>query len=130
MILPTKKFLSNTPFEQLAHMMEELGEVARALREHDEVHAKEEAADLQLSCETFIAILGGEGEEERLFAIEKNRARGYYQEKPSDCRQCKFFKENNLYDLYQCQITKKPFSNDKEIPACEMFTNKNEKGDK
>ena len=47
-----------------------------------------------------------------------------------DCRQCKFFLENNSYGLYQCQITKKPFSNDNAIPACEMFTNKNEKGDK
>lgn len=64
----------------------------KILREHDEVHAKEEAAD--------------------------------------DCRQCKFFLENNSYGLYQCQITKKPFSNEKAIPACDMFTNKNEKGDK
>lgn len=47
-----------------------------------------------------------------------------------DCRKCKFFMENNSYGLYQCQITKKPFSNEKAIPACEMFTNKNEKGDK
>jgi NTP pyrophosphatase (non-canonical NTP hydrolase) len=77
-ILPTTKFLSNTPAEQLMHMAEELGEIAKSLREGDEQHAKEEAADLQLSCETFIAILGGNGEEERLFAIEKNRARNYY----------------------------------------------------
>lgn len=78
MILPTTKFLTNTPFEQLAHMTEELGEVAKAMREHDLSHAKEEAADLQLSCETFIAILGGNGEEERLYAIEKNMKRDYY----------------------------------------------------
>lgn len=48
----------------------------------------------------------------------------------NDCRQCKFFMKNNSYGLYQCQITKKPFSNEKAIPACDMFTNKNEKGDK
>lgn len=78
MILPTTKFLSNTPSEQLAHMCEELGEVAKALRDGDTQHAKEEAADLQLSAETFIAILGGDGEEERLYAIEKNMKRDYY----------------------------------------------------
>lgn len=49
---------------------------------------------------------------------------------PKDCRQCKFFSENNSYGLWQCQITKKPFNADSSIPACEMFTNKNEKGDK
>ena len=59
-------------------MCEELGEVAKALREGDTQHAKEEAADLQLSAETFIAILKGNGEEERLYAIEKNMKRDYY----------------------------------------------------
>lgn len=49
---------------------------------------------------------------------------------PNDCRQCKFFMENNSYGLWQCQITKKPFNADSSIPACEMFTEKNEKGDK
>ena len=77
-ILPTTKFLSNTPAEQLMHMAEELGEIAKALREGDTQHAKEEAADLQLSAETFIAILHGNGEEERLYAIEKNMKRDYY----------------------------------------------------
>lgn len=79
-LLPTTKFLSNTPERQLAHMVEEMGEIAKSLREGDTQHAKEEAADLQLSCVTFIAILGGNGEEERLYAIEKNRARNYYKE--------------------------------------------------
>lgn len=78
MILPTTKFLSNTPERQLAHMVEEMGEIAKSLRDGDTQHAKEEAADLQLSCETFIAILKGNGEEERLYAIEKNMKRDYY----------------------------------------------------
>ena len=48
----------------------------------------------------------------------------------ADCRQCKFFKYNDFYKIYNCNITHKPFYADNAIPACEMFVNKNEKGDK
>ena len=80
-LLPTTKFLSNTPSEQFVHMTEEMGEIAKALRNNDIVHAREEVADLQLSAETLMCILNGNGEEERARAIEKNRERGYYNAK-------------------------------------------------
>jgi len=72
---------------------------------------------------------------EKVETLEAENARLREKETPKeeaadDCRQCKFFMKNNSYGLYQCQITKKPFSNEKVIPACEMFVNKNEKGDK
>lgn len=77
-LLPTTKFLSNTPERQLAHMVEEMGEIAKALRNGDIVHAREEIADLQMSAETLMCILQGNGGEERKLVIEKNRSRGYY----------------------------------------------------
>jgi len=60
-------------------MIEELGEVAKALRNGDRFAAATEAADLQLSAETFIADLDLDGQELRALAIEKNDARGYYE---------------------------------------------------
>lgn len=80
-IKPTTKFLNNTPERQLNHMTEEMGEIAKALRNGDIENAREEIADLQLSCETLMCILGGNGEEERDKAIQKNRERGYYNAK-------------------------------------------------
>ena len=80
-LLPTTKFLGNTPERQLNHLTEEMGEIAKAIRDGDTAHARWEVADLQLSCETLMCILGGNGEEERDRAIEKNRERGYYNAK-------------------------------------------------
>lgn len=77
-LLPTTKFLSNTPSEQFVHMTEEMGEIAKALRNGDIENAREEIADLQMSAETLMAILKGDGEAERKKVFKKNYERGYY----------------------------------------------------
>jgi len=84
-VRPTTKFVrpGQDPWPQICHMIEELGEIAKAAREGDLFSAGLEAADLQLSAETLIADLQLDGNELRALAIEKNEARGYYQEERS-----------------------------------------------
>lgn len=78
---PATKFLGNTKYQQYGHISEEYIEVANSLE--DEQHLIEELIDLQMSCETMLAILGFDEEARRGLCrqvIAKNEARGYYKE--------------------------------------------------
>lgn len=86
---PATKFLGNTPYEQYKHIMSEVKEVYRAalpcdysLLGADMGKLAEELVDLQMSCETMLAILGldeAQRREVRRRVIEKNAERGYYE---------------------------------------------------
>lgn len=88
---PCDKFLKAYSNEQFSHIEQEFKEVKYALHdvysvgEHingkEKEHLAEELVDLQMSCETMLAILGlGEQQRRdvRKKVIEKNRKRGYY----------------------------------------------------
>lgn len=109
-LLPAAKFLSNTLDEQMVHITEEYAEVYKAFENyvnnnvlsseddiedeamyevfaHEDAAAKdrlaEELVDLQTSAETMLEIFGLNYFDRlavRKRVIEKNRARGYYQE--------------------------------------------------
>lgn len=75
---PADKYLKNLPNEQFRHMDSELREIEDA---DDVDHVIEEVVDLQMSCETMLAVLGlneKQRREARLKVIEKNEKRGYY----------------------------------------------------
>lgn len=82
---PADKFLSNTPAIQFEHIVSELGEAKIAMVKKEmgmENNLVEELADLQMSCETMLAILGFDEQqrrEARKKVIEKNRSRGHYE---------------------------------------------------
>lgn len=91
---PAKKFINNTTLEeQFDHIAEELQEAEEALFDFKErytkprtlYHLAEEICDIQMACETFLAILGLneiERDRARLKVIAKNIARGYCNECP------------------------------------------------
>jgi hypothetical protein len=75
---PADKFLGNTAYGQFIKISSELKELEDA---NDAEEVIEETIDLQMSCETLLAILGLDEQqrrEARRKVIEKNDARGYY----------------------------------------------------
>jgi hypothetical protein len=79
------KFIGNTASEQMNHIYQELAEVDNELwlyKQHGKTdRLAEELVDLQMACETMLAIVGlgeQEREEVRKKVIEKNAKRGYY----------------------------------------------------
>jgi hypothetical protein len=86
---PADKFLGAKEFEQYAHVFSEFEEFKISFLHYwmnkcddEKLHTIEELIDLQMSCETMIAILGLDEQqrrEARCKVIEKNRARGYYE---------------------------------------------------
>lgn len=110
-LLPATKFLSNTVDDQMVYITEEYAEVYKAFENYtyepgfgeetdeaiNEIFAEENQAikyqlaeklvDLQTSAETMLAIMGlseQQRREVRQKVIEKNKQRGYYQEKVSE----------------------------------------------
>lgn len=87
-LIPATKFLDNTPRQQMYHVLSEVNEADNALwlfcrNDYGKEHLAEELVDLQMSCETMLAILGLDEKQRdavRARVIEKNRARGYYNE--------------------------------------------------
>jgi hypothetical protein len=85
---PATKFLGNSFNRQVSHIESEFKEVVDAIyNRNDETRSEEEIAeelvDLQMPCETMLAILGLDEQqrrEARLKVIAKNEARGYYKE--------------------------------------------------
>lgn len=98
---PATKFLSNTKLIQIRHVLSEFNEVVGAYINHEfylsnEVtpgkidkemcnesfnNLTEELVDLQMSCETMLAILGLDEQqrnEARRKVVDKNEARNYY----------------------------------------------------
>lgn len=85
---PADKFLGNSRLEQYMHIDSELKEVRTAMNDYALEYTDtldnliEELIDLQMSCETMLAILGLDEQqrrEARSRVIEKNRLRGYYE---------------------------------------------------
>lgn len=74
----------NTRGQQLRDIGEELYEVSQAWNDGEKPERiAEELADVQMSCETMMAMLGfsmNERKEIRKQVIEKNTKRGYYKE--------------------------------------------------
>lgn len=82
---PATKFLYNTPGKQMMHIYSEIAESDNELylyRQHGKTERlAEELIDLQMSCETLLAILGLDEQQRndaRRQVIAKNAARGYY----------------------------------------------------
>ena len=89
---PATRFVYNTSvMHQIAHIVEETKEVIDAYLDCKEINdiddlddLIEEINDVKYSCDTLYAILGLNEEQirkSRLKVIEKNRVRGYYNEK-------------------------------------------------
>ena len=82
---PATKFLGNSIHEQMSHLLSEFDEV---MVEYgwtitNEQRFAEELIDLQMSCETMLAILDlneQQRNEARRKVIAKNTERGYYKE--------------------------------------------------
>jgi len=93
-IKPCTKFLNAMPREQMKHIAEEFQEVADQFYYiwqfpsdpkplgYDEAIAQlaEEIVDLQTACETMLAIMKVDVDVARRRVIDKNMARGYYNE--------------------------------------------------
>lgn len=81
--IPAAKFVRlNTIFVQVAHIVEEIGEVARALKEGDSEGVNKELADVVCACFTALEINGcDEAARSELFqqTNEKNEKRGYFE---------------------------------------------------
>ncbi len=81
--IPAAKFVSkNTIFVQVAHVMEEIGEVARALKEGDSEGVNMELGDVICACFTALEINGcDEAARNEFFRRinEKNEIRGYFE---------------------------------------------------
>ena len=91
---PADKFLGSSMSQQWFHVTTEYREIEHELvkylrqkdfnnirAEQSKLNTVEELIDLQMSCETMLAILGLDEEqrrEARIKVIEKNEARGYY----------------------------------------------------
>lgn len=95
LLRPATKFLNAHFFDQFYHVESELHEVHNAYIDYrtcsdgDEDEKRrlhkvaEELVDVQMSCETALAILGlteAERDDVRRQVISKNEARGYYKE--------------------------------------------------
>jgi anaerobic glycerol-3-phosphate dehydrogenase len=83
---PANKFLRNSKLGQFAHMANELIEINDELFNNSNIDIEkvtEEIVDLQMSCETMLAIFGLD-EQQRMSArrkvVEKNEKRGYYED--------------------------------------------------
>lgn len=98
-IKPATRFTNNGPWKQFAHLLSEVYEVFKALliletvsfanrlgivnRDTSDLvlRVAEELVDLQVSCQTLLAILGYTGDKystlKRLVMV-KNQAKGYY----------------------------------------------------
>lgn len=88
---PADRFLGASKLDQYMHLKEEMEEIRHAMNDYaleltDNVNfIAEELSDLQMSCETMLAILGlneQQRREARRKVIEKNSARGYYEVQP------------------------------------------------
>ena len=81
--IPAAKFVHlNTIPVQLAHISEEVGEVARAFKENDTEGMKQELADVICACFTALEIMGcDEAARSEIFqkTNEKNESRGYFE---------------------------------------------------
>jgi hypothetical protein len=88
MLRPATKFLTNSPAKQLRHVLSELFEVIWAFiiwkitkNSHDAYMLALELVDLQMSCETLLAIIGYK-EKDRVWlrdvVVRGNQQRGYY----------------------------------------------------
>lgn len=85
---PATKYLTNSWLEQYMHVKEELDEVRQAMNDFafrkpgsGTDYISEELVDLQMSCETMLAIIGLDEQqrnEARRKVIKKNKERGYY----------------------------------------------------
>lgn len=93
---PADKFLTATKYKQFESVESEFDEIQRefyrmiddryskTFREESKQNLIMELVDLQMSCETMLAILGldeNQRMEVRRKVIEKNRVRGYYEVK-------------------------------------------------
>lgn len=82
---PATKYLSNTPFQQLRHVLSEVLEVVGEFIKYKlgfKNKLAEEITDLRISCRTFLAVLGyGESGVSllRQQVIKKNQERVYYE---------------------------------------------------
>ena len=78
---PATKTASRSYSQQLAKIEEEYGEVIEAYTDGEpKERLAEELVDLQVACETMLAIMGYSDDERqriRKMVTEKNRARGY-----------------------------------------------------
>lgn len=78
---PATKYAGLSYSQQLAKIEEEYGEVIEAYTDGEpKERLAEELVDLQVACETMLAIMGYSDDERqriRKMVTEKNRARGY-----------------------------------------------------
>ena len=81
---PCLLYASNSLPRQILHILCEVWEVVKELLKGDYERAAEEIADVQVSCETLLYIIGYQSESERNrirnMVDRKNAARGYHQE--------------------------------------------------
>ena len=81
---PCILYANNSLPRQILHILCEVWEVVKELARGDYERAGEELADVQVSCETLLYILGyqSESERERIRNLVdgKNAARGYHEE--------------------------------------------------
>ena len=79
---PCLLYANNSIWRQTLHILCEVWEVAKELARGDYGRAGEELADVQVSCETLLYIIGyqSESERERIRAgvDRKNALRGYH----------------------------------------------------
>ena len=95
LLRPATKFFCNTPGQQWSHIVSEVCEAQESLccdylpnKNAETLEALvSELIDIQMSCETMLAILGLNKEQRndaRRRVIAKNEARGYYHEVSSN----------------------------------------------
>jgi hypothetical protein len=87
---PADMFLINGKYQQFKHIRSEFCEFAESFMHYwgnsadaEKPHTIEELIDLQMSCETMLAMLGLDKQqrrEARKKVVAKNAARGYYKE--------------------------------------------------
>lgn len=78
---PATKFITNSPWQQFFHILSELCEVAWEIWQKDWPKVAEELVDLQVSCQTLLAILGYTGDKYstlKRIVMDKNEKRHYY----------------------------------------------------
>ena len=79
---PCDKFLNKKAWEQFDHIVSELVEVDEEFMSFNEERIAEEVVDVQMSCETLLAIIGLDEQQRRDMrrkVIAKNEARQYYE---------------------------------------------------
>ena len=79
---PCLLYASNSLPRQILHILQEVWEVTKELARGDYERAAEEIADVQVSCETLLYIIGYQSESERNRirnqVDRKNALRGYH----------------------------------------------------